>query len=69
LRIQTDLYQMQMLHLDFADPINVVLVVKTHLKTGAKAHVLLFSSDLSLKAESLLDYYRLRFQIIERQLT
>lgn len=61
--IQSDLYQMQMLHKEFADPINVVLLVKTNLKTGAKAHVLLFSSDLSLAAEQLLDYYRLRFQI------
>jgi putative transposase len=61
--IQTDLYQMQMLHKEFAEPINVVLLVKTNLKTGAKAHVLLFSSDLSLKANQLLDYYSLRFQI------
>jgi hypothetical protein len=37
--------------------------VKTNLKTNKAAHVVLFSRDLSLGYEQLIDYYRLRFQI------
>nr|MDQ3397329.1 transposase [Deinococcota bacterium] len=61
--VQTELYQLKALHKDFADPLNVVIIVKTNLKTGARAHVVLFSSDLSLEAERLVKYYSLRFQI------
>jgi putative transposase len=39
------------------------VIVKTNLKTSKTAHVVLFSSDLSLGYEQLIDYYRLRFQI------
>ena len=38
-------------------------ILKTHLLTEKKSHVLLFSSDLALDAETMIDYYRLRFQI------
>ena len=61
--IRTDYYQAIMLHKLFAQPLNVVIIVKTHLKTGARAHVVLCSSDLDLTYEHLVDYYRLRFQI------
>lgn len=61
--IQTDTYQMVMLHKDFAQTLNVVIVVKTNLKTGKRAHVVLFSSDLNLTAEQIIDLYALRFQI------
>ena len=61
--IQTKTYQMTMWHKRFPDLLNVVLIVKTNLKTGAKAHVVLFSSDLDLAYDKLIDYYRLRFQI------
>ncbi len=61
--IQTHIYHMTMRHESFADPFNVVLIVKTHLKTLKKAHVVLFSSDLDLDYETLIDYYSLRFQI------
>lgn len=61
--IQTDIYQATMLHKSFADSLNVVVIVKTHLVTQKKAHVVLFSSDLSLAYDKLLDAYRLRFQI------
>jgi len=40
-----------------------VIIVKTKLRTQAQAHVLLFSSDLTLACASLVDYYGLRFQI------
>lgn len=61
--IQTDIYQMRLLHRRFAQPLNVVIIVKTHLLTQAKAHVVLFSSDLELAYDKLIDYYQLRFQI------
>jgi len=61
--IQTDTYQMQVWHESFAAPLNVVILVKTNLKTGAQAHAILFSSDLTLSYEKLVDYYSLRFQI------
>jgi putative transposase len=60
---RTDIYQATCLHKLFADPINVVIVVKTHLEAKRVGHVVLFSSDLSLEAEKLYDYYTLRFQI------
>ena len=43
--------------------LNVVCILKTHLLTEKKSHVFLFSSDLALDAETMIDYYRLRFQI------
>jgi putative transposase len=61
--IQTCLYQVQLLHKEFTQPLNVVLIVKTNLRTQAQAHVILFSSDLTLAYEPLVDYYGLRFQI------
>jgi putative transposase len=61
--IQTRLYQAQLLHKEFAQPLNVVMIVKTNLRTQAQAHVSLFSSDLTLASTALVDYYRLRFQI------
>jgi len=61
--IQTRLYQAQLLHKEFTQPLNVVLIAKTNLHTQARAHVLLFSSDLELAYAPLVDYYSLRFQI------
>ena len=61
--IRTDVYQARMLHACFADPINVVLLVKTNLESGTCAHAVLFSSDLKLTHDTLIHYYRLRFQI------
>lgn len=61
--LQTDIYQMTVWHKRFADPLNVVIVVKTNLKTQAQAHLILFSSDLTLAYDKLIDYYCLRFQL------
>ena len=61
--IQTCIYQMQLLHKEFTQPLNVVIIAKTNLRTQARAHVLLFSSDLALAYAPLVDYYGLRFQI------
>jgi putative transposase len=61
--IHTHVYQAQLLHKEFAQPLNVVIIVKTNLHTQAQAHVILFSSDLTLADASLVDYYGLRFHI------
>ena len=61
--IKTQIYQMSLWHKKFADLLNIVVIVKTNLKTNQIAHVVLFSSDLNLGYESLIDYYRLRFQL------
>ncbi len=61
--IQTEIYQIILLHKLFAQQLNVVIIVKTNLVTHARSHVILFSSDLSLPYEKLIDYYSLRFQI------
>ena len=60
---QTCTYQLQLLHKDFPVPLNVVIIVKKNLATQAWGHVILFSSDLDLSCENLVDYYSLRFQI------
>src|ERR687883_185749 len=61
--IQTCIYQAQLLHKEFPQPLNVVILAKTNLRTHARAHVVLFSSDLDLAYAPLVDYYGLRFQI------
>ena len=54
---------MTLLHKLFPQKLNVVIIHKTNLKTEACAHVVLFSSDLSLAYDKIIDYYKLRFQI------
>jgi hypothetical protein len=61
--IQTKIYQMTMWHKLIPDKLNIVIIVKTNLKTQKVARVVLFSSDLELAFDKLIDYYRLRFQI------
>lgn len=62
-QIETRIYQTQVLHKEFSQALNVVIIVKTNLQTQARAHIILFSSDLALAYDKLIDYYRLRFQI------
>jgi putative transposase len=59
----TEVYQVPCLHKNFADLLNVVIIVRTNLQTQRVGHVVLFSSDLTLSALTLIDYYALRFQI------
>jgi putative transposase len=61
--VRTDIYQATIRHKEFACPLNVVIIFKTILDTGASARVILFSSDLQLVWDKLLNYYQLRFQI------
>lgn len=58
-----DTYQMALYHKDYSDLLHIVVVVKTHLKTGKHGHIVLFSTDLNLSVEQIVDYYSLRFQI------
>jgi hypothetical protein len=61
--IETRTYQMQLLHREFPEPLNIVILLKTNLETKAWAHVILFSSDLDLSYDKLIGFYSLRFQI------
>ena len=61
--IKTQIYQMSLWHKKFAEMLTIVVIVKTNLQTHKTAHVVLFSSDLTLRYDLLIDYYRLRFQL------
>ena len=61
--IETRLSQAHLLHKECTQPLNVVIIVKTNRRPQARAHVVLFSSDLALVYASLVDYYGLRLQI------
>jgi putative transposase len=61
--IETRIYQLVARHKTIPQALNVVVLVKTNLKTQAQAHVILFSSDLALPATTLIEYYCLRFQL------
>ena len=41
----------------------MVIIVKTNIKNLSTSHVILFSSDLNLTYDKLIEYYSLRFQI------
>ena len=50
-------------HKEFAEKLKVVIIVKIDVAKQKSGHAILFSSDLELEWEKLVDYYRLRFQI------
>ena len=58
-----DRYQVQVLHKEFAQPLNVVIILKTNLKTKEQGHLILFSTDLELAGAKVMELYSLRFQI------
>lgn len=61
--VETCIYQVEALQKEVALALNVVVIVKTNLRTQKRAHVVLFSSDVSLGFEMVIEYYSLRFQI------
>lgn len=61
--LRKQIYQATLLNKEFAFPINVVIILKTNLSTQAQAHIILFSTDLELSLEKIIDFYTLRFQI------
>ena len=54
-QMQTCISQMQLLHKEFPQPLHVVILVQTTLRTQARAHVVLFSRDLILAHAPLVD--------------
>lgn len=54
-------YQLTVRHKAFADLLNVVIMQR--VQDGKQAHVILFSSDLALTYQQIIDYYQLRFQL------
>src|SRR5262249_23735902 len=61
--IETCRYQRRVLHKEVSQPLHVVIIAKTNLRTQARAHVILCRSDLDLAYACLVDYDGLRCQI------
>jgi len=61
--VLTKIYQISVRHKKFSDLLNVVILLKKNLKTGKNARIILYSTDLNLEWDNVIDYYRLRFQI------
>jgi putative transposase len=61
--IRTDFYQAQLLHKEFSQALNVVIIVRTNITTSNRTRAVLFSTDLNLSYMHVIDYYSLRFQI------
>jgi putative transposase len=61
--LRMQIYQATLRNKEFVSPINVIVILKTNLATQAQAHVILFSTDLELSYEKIIEYYTLRFQI------
>jgi len=61
--LRTDIYQGTLYNKEFGFALNVVIILKTNLDTQAQAHVILFSTDLDLAYDKIIEFYSLRFQI------
>jgi putative transposase len=61
--ILTRYFQLQVLSKSFACPLNIVVIYKKNNLTDKVAHVILFSTDINLSWDKIVDYYSLRFQI------
>ena len=61
--LRTEIFQGQFINKEFDFPLNLVIVVKTNLKTSAQAHVILFSTDLEQPYDQIIKFYSLRFQL------
>lgn len=61
--ITTHIYHLEARLKTMPQLLNIVVIVKTNRQTQALAHVILFSSDRTLAAATLIDYYGLRFQL------
>ncbi len=61
--LQTRVSQAPRLHKEFAHPLHVVIITKPHLRTGARARVILLSRALPLAYAPLVDDDSWRFHI------
>ena len=59
---ETTIDQLALWHKKFAEMLNVVVMVQTHVHTHKTAHVVLCRSDVTLGYAQVIDYYRMRFQ-------
>ena len=57
------MYQMSLGHKQFAEMLNIVVIVQRHGQTHKTAQVVLCSSDWTLDYAQCIDYDRLRFQL------
>jgi putative transposase len=62
-QMRLEVYQRQLHNKEFAFALNVVILVKTNLKTQTQAHIILFSTDLELPYEKIIKLYTMRFKI------
>lgn len=60
---ETRIYGFQAWSKNFPDLLNIALIQRINHKTNKICHVILFSSDLDLDTQELVDFYALRFQI------
>ncbi len=61
--VESRIYQMQLLTQEFLSPVNIVILLRINLANKTFSHAILFSSDLDLPYDLLVDFYSLRFQI------
>jgi len=61
--VETTIFQIEMIHKKFANKLNVVIIRKYNTKTKRVSNINLFTTDLDLGYEKIIDYYSLRFQI------
>jgi len=61
--VRMEYFQVEARHKKFPDPLNVVIIRCTKLASNKVGHVILFSSDLTLAWDKVVEYYSLRFQI------
>ncbi len=61
--LETRVYQAQLLQKALAQPLHVVIIAQTNLRTQARAHVVRCRSALELASTPLVDYDGLRCQI------
>jgi len=61
--IEEKTYQIELLHKDFPNPLNVTIIQRRRISDGKVAQVILYSNDLELSWQNMIRYYRLRFQI------
>jgi putative transposase len=61
--ILTRTFQLQVLSKSFAQMLNITVILKKNISTGKERHIILFSTDLGLAWNSIVEYYSLRFQI------
>ena len=58
--LRVEYFQLKVCHKMFPDALNIVLIRKTKISSNKIGHVILFSSDLELSGDKIVEYYSLR---------